>query len=165
MLHDVLPRVTTPELPQLCDSSITISASPEVNLAASPAKPTSDSIATKEQRTRKDSFTPHSHRQDAVDDASHSGPRSSSPEHHAALGSIENCGHDRPSPSGSTLVDQPLRGDTKKRSAPLNRFMAVSRRAEGEATVTSKHPRLVSVALSHVHQTALFSDFELTGYD
>lgn len=157
-LHsDIIPRATTPELPQLCSSSTTASASPEPNLAASPAKPTSESIASKEQRTPHDTFTVHLHQQDAVDKILQSEPRSSTHEHQPALGSTRNSGHDgdglaqpRSSPSGSTLVDQPLRGSSKKRSAPQNRFVAVSRRAGGKVTVASKHPRLVSEALSRL---------------
>lgn len=147
LLSDVVPRATTPELPKLCNSSITISASPELNLVASPTKPSTDSTASKEQRTPDDSLTSHLRQQDAVGNGSHSGPRFSPHEHHAALGSTENSGHSRPSPFGSALIDQPLRRNSKVLSAPENRFMAVSRRAEGEAAVASKRPRLVSAAL------------------
>lgn len=156
LLTEVSPRVATPELPQFCSSIIRASDNSEPNLAASPAKPRSESTVSKEQRPPHEKFTSSPYWQDHADATSGPVTRFCPQELHAAAISTENYGDDGdglapalPSFSESIMAERPLRGSSKKRSARQDRFLPVTRKIEGEVNVASKYPRLVSVVLFH----------------
>lgn len=169
---EVCPRVTTPELPELRNSAIKASVGSGPNLTASPARPRSEPSVSEEKTGPNKIVASHPRRQGPAHAALESGTRSYPDRVHAAVASSENPGHDGDSParagpssSGSTLVESSLRRVSKKRSSTQDGFVPVTQNAEGDTTIASKHPRLVSAALLHLKQTAVFSNLKPIGYD
>lgn len=169
---EVCPRVTTPELPELRNSTIKASASSVPNLTASPARPRSEPSVSEEKTGLKKMVNSYSRRRGAAHAALQSGTRSYPDERHSAVATSEDHFHDEdgsaragPSSSGSTLVETSLHGACKKRSSTQDGFVSVDRNAEGDGTIAPKHPRLVSAALLHLKQTAAFSDLKPIGHD
>lgn len=169
---EVCPRVTTPELPELRNSTIKASASSVPNLTASPARPRSEPSVSEEKTGLNKMVTSHSRRRGAAHAALQSGTRSYPDERRSAVATSDDHFHDGdgparagPSSSGSTLVECSLHGACKKRSSTQDGFVSVGRGAEADKTVASKHPRLVSAALLHFKQAAVFSDLKPIGHD
>lgn len=176
------PQETTQELPELCQddladaqhanhlpsltSSTLATASSEPHLAASPARPEYESSVIKEQRRRRKIFTSRPYRRGSAEATAQSKTRSYPDDRRGGMNSTANYGQDgdeqaqkRPS-SGPTLVEHPLRKILTKRSAPQGHSMPATGNLEGEATVASKHPRLVSAVLFHLKQRLWSSDLE-----